>query len=486
MRFRRVAPVPDSPAQIHEGGVKCYNLSIWIEAPSCRIDIRFIPNVYFRAFVSTAGYHLMRFLPGVSLLLMSSLVIVRAEDEVKWSLQTRLRGEVRENLYDFDSSRDALTDDSWLIHRVRIGFDWAPERWMHFTLQGQDARESFSDRPDVPLVSGAEGDDEFDLRLASIELGDPRKLSLKVGRQVLSYGDERLVGPLEWLNFSRTFDAARFHLENDAGWVEAFTSSVVRIDPDRFNRSDWLNDKGNGEIFSGLYFSSPAISCQTTDLYGFHFHDEDPAGQTNFATFGSRIKGIPAQLGGWDYTVELVGQGGELAGLPMSGYAYHLEGGFNWLRSSWKPRVAIEYSAGSGDQDPQDGRTGTFQNLFPTNHPPYGLMDVFSWQNQQNLVLRLSSQPTESIKATLDLHSFWLNTTRDAWYRANGVTQVRPISPDAANHAGYEADFAVSAKLDEHMDLLVGYSHFFAGDYLSDTGPADDADFGYVMLTVTY
>ena len=25
-----------------------------------------------------------------------------------------------------------------------------------------------------------------------------------------------------------------------------------------------------------------------------------------------------------------------------------------------------------------------------------------------------------------------------------------------------------------------GYSHFFAGDYLSDTGAADDADFGYV------
>ncbi len=28
---------------------------------------------------------------------------------------------------------------------------------------------------------------------------------------------------------------------------------------------------------------------------------------------------------------------------------YHLEGGYNWLKTPWKPRLALEYSAGSGD-----------------------------------------------------------------------------------------------------------------------------------------
>ena|GEM_PF-3421610 len=56
-------------------------------------------------------------------------------------------------------------------------------------MQGQDVCESFSKRADIPLQNGAEGDDAFDLRLTSIEIGDPKHFSLKLGRQVLSYGD---------------------------------------------------------------------------------------------------------------------------------------------------------------------------------------------------------------------------------------------------------------------------------------------------------
>ena len=100
-------------------------------------------------------------------------------------------------------------------------------------------------------------------------------------------------------------------------------------------------------------------------------------------------------------------------------------------------------------------------------------MDTFSWQNMHNLVLRLAAQPHPKVKTTLDFHSFWLTTTSDAWYRANGSTRVR-------------IDFTVNAKLTQHLDMLFGYSHFFAGAYLADTGASDDADFAYLMLTLNY
>jgi hypothetical protein len=47
-------------------------------------------------------------------------------------------------------------------------------------------------------------------------------------------------------------------------------------------------------------------------------------------------------------------------------------------------------------------------------------------------------------------------------------------------------DFTVNTKLTKHLDMLVGYSHFFAGSYLDDTGGGDDADFAYLMLTLNY
>jgi hypothetical protein len=113
-------------------------------------------------------------------------------------------------------------------------------------------------------------------------------------------------------------------------------------------------------------------------------------------------------------------------------------------------------------------------------------MDTFSWQNMHNLVLRLSAQPHPKVKTTLDFHSFWLTTSGDAWYRANDSTRVRNINPNANSHTGCELDFTINAKLTQHLDMLFGYSHFFAGAYLADTGARDDASFAYQMLTLNY
>ncbi len=414
-------------------------------------------------------------------------VISPGPEVLQFTFQARVRGEWRENVYDFDSSKDAVTDDSWLLHRIRLGVEWQPQTWLHVTVQGQDVRESFSDRADVPLQQGAEGDDAFDLRLASLELGDPKRLSVKVGRQVLSYGDERLVGPLEWLNFSRTFDAVKLHYQQKSWWVDGFASSVVRLHESQFNNSDWTDTQnGRRQLFSGLYFSSTVLPVQTTDLYVLHLHEESLVGSTDFITTGARMKGDPLKLGGWDYTLELVGQAGQVRGADLRAYAWHLEGGYNWLDSGWKPRLALEYSHGSGDGNAADGKVRTFQNLFPTNHPPYGFMDTMSWQNMHNLVLRLAAQPHARVKTTLDLHGFWLSDTADAWYRANGTTRVRNVTPGASNHAGTELDFTLNAKLTRHLDMLMGYSHFFAGSYLDDSGAGDDADFAYLMLTLNY
>lgn len=408
-------------------------------------------------------------------------------NSLTWNFQARVRGEWRENAFDFNWGLDSATDDTWLLHRIRVGLEWQPLPWLRIQMQGQDARESFSDRADIPGVLAAEGDDAFDLRLASLEFGDPKHLSLKLGRQVLAYGDERLVGPLEWLNFSRTFDAVKLHYQQTNWWLDAFTSSVVRIHESHFNVSDWLDGENTrDQLFSGLYFSTSVIPVQTTDLYAFHLHEEGPVSGTDYATIGTRMKGDPLKLHGWDYTLEFVGQAGQVLGEDLRAYAYHLEAGYNWLETPWKPRLAFEYSYGSGDGQVGDGQNRTFQNLFPTNHPPYGFMDTFSWQNMHNLVLRLAVQPHAKVKTTLDLHAFWLADTGDAWYRANGTTRVRPITPGANNYAGSELDFAVNTKLTQHLDMLIGYSHFFAGSYLDDTGAGDDADFAYLMLTLNY
>jgi hypothetical protein len=442
-----------------------------------------------------------------------------------FDLQERLRWEVRDNNFDFNDEVNVFTDDNWLLQRARIGMLIKPSDWFKIYVQAQDAREINSDRPDIPGALGAEGDDSFDLRLGYFEIGNPKEfpLTLRVGRQILSYGDERLIGAFEWNNIGRTFDAVKLRWEEKTWWLDAFASTVVVPEVGSYNQSDLFNgnETEREQIFSGLYFSTVALGPQSIDLYALHLHEnQNPKylplalGDTDFATFGLRIKSKPGAFApdapapdgkmvadgksappppkkkpvGLDYEFEGAFQTGEVRGLDLTAWAVHGALGYTF-DVPWMPRVALGYSYGSGDGDPFDGDVETFQNLFPTNHKFYGQMDLFSWQNSHDLEVNLRVQPIKSVTIRTDYHAFFLATTDDVWYRANGVTAVRPLTPaarDADSYVGSEIDVIVTWSVNKYLSVEAGYSHFFAGSYLEDTGASDDADFAYVQATLTF
>jgi len=414
------------------------------------------------------------------------LLDLPGKSPVTFSFEGRVRGEWRENNFDFDSRTDSLTDDEWLLTRLRAGVEWQVNPVVRIFAQGQDTREFFSERPNELGQLGAEGDDSFDLRQGYIEMGDPKQFSATIGRQALVYGEKRLISSGEWGNASRTFDAVRLRYQQRDWSLEAFTSSVVRFRDGRFNHSDWLDehDESNA-FFSGLYFSTTLLPVQVTDVYVLKLHEDDKGG-SDFISLGTRMKGDPKKLRGWDYNTELVAQTGTRFGKDLQAFAGTWSAGYNWLDSAWKPRLGIQYDYASGDSNVGDDEVGTFQNLFPTNHLYYGFMDLFAWQNLHNPSVRFSLEPTRTVKLALDYHLFWLADTGDAWYRANQTTQVRPISPSADSQAGSELDFTVQWQANERLLVQAGYSRFFAGDYLADTGASDDADFAYVMVSLTY
>lgn len=442
------------------------------------------------------------------------------DGKLVFDVQDRLRGEVRYNNYDFNSAADALTDDSFLLQRFRIGMLVKPVEWLKFYVQGQDSREIGSDRANIPGALGAEGDDSFDLRQAYVEISNYKECpwGLKVGRQILSYGDERLVGAFDWNNFGRTFDAVKLTYKGAGFSVDAFTSSPVVIWHDKFNKSDVFNQYGtqaHRDLFlSGIYLTVDPLPFGTWDFYTFML--DQAAGNvanvegalttapvkgsltahSDFATMGTRIKGDPKKLHGWEFGGEFAYQAGKVRGLNLNAFAGTAGVGYNWLETPWKPRLYVEYNYASGDDSPASKKgavTGndinTFQNLFPTNHKFYGIMDLFSWQNLQNVMVSTRVSPLKNLTLQLDYNAFWLANTNDAWYRANGLTTVRPLNAAARradSFAGQELDFVATWNATKYLQLQGGYSHFFAGAYLKDTGPHSDADFAYLQATITF
>jgi len=431
-----------------------------------------------------------------------------------FDLEERVRGEIRENNRDFDSSAHDDNDDSWLLNRFRLGLAFKPVSWLKIYAQIQDSREAFSDRANLPGVRGAEGDDIFDLRQGYVSLGDPKHFPfvLTLGRQAISYGDSRLVADSKWGNLGRTFDTIRLRFEEPHYWIEGFAMRPVQIERHEFDASD-----AEDNLF-GAYFSTDLVSIQTTDFYAFYRHkndnqpDLDPTNKTDpqgswngpaarYAVIGARLKSKPNALQGWDYTAEAAYETGDLyqtdlssPSSDLSAIAVHLASGYTFQNLSCTPRLGLEYDFASGDSDPNDHNSESFQNLFPSNHDKYGFMDEFSWRNLHDLRMQLNARAIKGLDLELDFHAFWLADTHDFWYRANGISTLRTKTPDgrdvrtigARNFAGEEIDLTATYELAKNVKLQAGYSHFFAGPYLRDTGPSSDADFGYLMTTFAY
>jgi hypothetical protein len=431
-----------------------------------------------------------------------------------FDLEERVRIEYRENTRDFDSALDDDNDDSWFLNRFRLGLAVKPVSWLKFYGQMQDVREAYSDRANIPGVRGAEGDDAADLRQGYIAIGDVKKfpLLLTVGRQAITYGDSRLVADSRWGNFGRTFDAVRLRYEEPKFWVEGFAMRPVQIKRHEFDDSD------SADNFFGVYASTTAIPIQTTDFYVFYRDKSDnqpdldptnridPQGTWNgpaarFATFGARVKSKPDALHGWDYTAEVAYENGDLyqstldsTRFNLSAFAAHVSGGYTFENTFGTPRVGLEYDFASGDDNPNDRDSQSFQNLFPSNHEKYGFMDEFSWRNIHDARFQLNFKPIKKLDLEADYHAFWLANTDDFWYRSNGYSTLRTKTPDgrdvrtigAGNFAGQEIDLTATYELTKNLKVQTGYSHFFAGDYLVDTGPHSDADFAYVMTTLSF
>ena len=58
--------------------------------------------------------------------------------------------------------------------------------------------------------------------------------------------------------------------------------------------------------------------------------------------------------------------------------------GRSGLRARRPRRRRLPFNYGSGDDDPQDGAHGTFDQLYPLGHAYYGYIDPFALQNLRN------------------------------------------------------------------------------------------------------
>lgn len=445
--------------------------------------------------------------PTVSAGLVNDWLRQQSDAMSAWDVggQIRMRYEVFDNGPVFskaagnnDPSRDfqALgvnNDNAYFLVREKLHVGYAPTPWLRAFVEGRDSSSSGDDNPANP------GTDMVDLHQAYVGLGDPKTfpVTLKVGRQELLYGDERLIGPSDWGNTGRVFDAAKVRYENSDIWVDGFVGRVVVPVDRQFNEPD------SHDFFSGIYASSKTlVPIQESQVYVLsrNISPGSAAGTSarDIYTFGTRVKSLPGKLKGWDYTGELAWQAGSISSggtrLTQEAMASSVGGGYTFTKAFGTPRVGVEYNYSSGDGDGgADGKSETFDNLFPTNHKHYGYMDFVGWRNVHNPRLMFSLKPAKSLLLTADYHLFWLANAGDSFYpqagggrSGNGYGKNAGYSP----FVGSELDLDVTYNVTSWAAFRGGYGHFFKGEYIDQSkatlGGAVDADWVYLQATINF
>lgn len=401
----------------------------------------------------------------------------------------RMEGEVRYRLEmrnNFTFNDGSYEDDAIHLIRTRLGIGWdATPQNLHLFVQGQDA-QSFAQSS---LNQGTGFVNRLDLRQLYAEWTPVKAegpVIFKVGRQELAYGDERFVGAFNWSNVARVFDAAKVRWVPAKNlWIDAWASQVVLIDRVKADSAD------HGQDFYGLYAGWKPMAEHLLDSFLLVRHDRDNElrgevtshrGQLKEATVGNRFKG---KRGGLDYGLEWAYQFGSRAHEEILAWALHTKAGYTFGRCPWKPRVGLEFNHGSGDGDSSDGEVNNFSNLFPTNHIHYGYMDFASLRNMNNLRFSVETQPHGKWRMELSYHAFFLDSNKSAWFNA-GEAVIRPATPGASRTVGQEIDLLANWKVSKQVGLLAGYSHFFAGPFVDDSGADDDADFFYLQTTLKF
>jgi len=394
----------------------------------------------------------------------------------------RVRGEFRQRVEGFQGAGFAPDrDDTYSLSRFRINGTVTPSKSLSFVAQVQDAR--VAEKQIGPTTAPFRG--PFDLRLGYADIGSiASPVTVRVGRQELAYGEQRLLGHLAWVNTGRSWDAAKVTLRSRPISVDVFGASLVRSLPDEFDKS------GNGNRLFGAYATASAWIPQGT-LEPFVFVRRDVAqrselgglGTLHQTTTGVRLAGkLPAHF---DYGVDMAWQRGSLDRDDISSWAGHWQ-----IRESQPGKYAIklvsEYNYATGDRNPQDGIRQTFDQLYPTGHDKLGLSDQVGWKNVHHLREGFEFSPFKATPISLSYHSWWLAETTDGLYGATGALIARVIGGAGNAHVGQELDLQVTRALTPQIALAAGYSHIFTGAFLKQATPGASYSQPYVMVTYVF
>lgn len=385
-------------------------------------------------------------------LALPTLLGAQQASSLHFGAQVRPRLEIRTPVQE---SRDVFTS-----MRVRASLEARLEGGVKLFVQLQDVR-LFGE--ELHTLSDYRADN-LDLHQGFLELGSVPLVggSLRVGRQEMAFGEQRLIGAVDWAQQGRSFDGARYTSRGFGG----VTMDLFAM---KLQESTSPNHPFDGELY-GAWANRELGGRGSLGAWGLVTTDNRPAG-TDEVTVGGLLRGGAGPL---DLRVEGSLQAGKRGGADVSAYMVGARAGGK-LHSN--ATLTLWYDYLSGDGSPLDGEVRVFNTLFATNHLYYGLADYFTdipvhtgGLGLQDAAVKLALTPSPRTGISVDLHAF---------------RTAQPGSLSTRELAN-ELDLTLTYRQSPALTVTSGYSFVQARDGIKELERLDrNAHWAFLMLNAS-
>lgn len=395
------------------------------------------------------------------------------QGEFSISAQIRARGEYRNGAlfprYEGENSA------SFINNRTRLTLGYTRSN-LELRLSGQHVGlwgESIQSKKD--------GDFVLNEAWAKLNFGDG--FFAQLGRQALSYDDERILGGLDW------HVAGRYHDLLKLGYSKNLNTIHVAL---AFNQnSDNPQKRGNyfaptGQPYKNMqmawyhYGSTQkpfGISLLAMNL-GWELGDIENAKNGFMQTFGTYLT---YKKDMWNLNGSAYYQSGKSrTGKSVSAYMASVFAKANFT-SQWAVGFGSDYLSGS---DQNSDKHKAFDPLYGTHHKFYGTMDYFYastfsnglnpglWDNQVGIYYK----PSPKVDMSLNYHYFM------------SAKSVTVEEHKFSKGLGSEVDFQINWSIMPDVKLMAGYS-FMLGTKSMDVVKGGDhkswQDWGWISINIT-
>lgn len=410
----------------------------------------------------------MKLLKTICLSLIGVMSTATYAQEFDANVQLRPRYEYRNGFKSLLKTGDDPT--SFISQRSRLNLNFKQDKLkLKLSLQnvrtwGDVATTTTADKNGVAVFE------------AYAEYNFDENWSTRIGRQTLSYDNQRIMGGIDWIQQGQSHDAALVtykdkknqldlgfaHNANAENLLEPKTAYTTTYKEMQYA---WYHTKIKKVNASFLFLNAGYQYLKTaTDL------------QTDYIqTYGTYLtyKGEK-----WDFDLGLYGQSGKSSGTDLS--ALNIGGNLGYkVSDQFKATLGYEYLSGK-DQDDTNTKLKSFTPLFGTNHAFNGFMDYFYVGNHKNSV----GLQDASLKLDFGIKKVKFSLTPHVFY---GPNKVVAATVEQDSYLGTEVDLTAGYKVYKDVMLVAGYSQMFGSSTLATlkTGDATKTNnWAWLMINI--